>query len=198
METSPRLVLASGSPRRKELLAQVGLDFAVEVSGVDETLRAGETPRAHTRRLARAKASAVAERRPGEWILGADTTVVIDGKILGKPRDAADAARMLRMIGGRWHVVFTSFCLMNAGDPRSVEETAESRVFFRALTGAEIRWYIASGEPMDKAGAYAVQGIGAALVQRIEGSYTNVVGLPLAETVTALERLGVLRLTGEA
>jgi septum formation protein len=176
----------------------MGLAFTVEVSDADERLLPGETPQSHTRRLAESKARTVAARRPGAWVLGADTTVVIDRLILGKPKDERDAARMLGLLAGRTHVVVSSFCLVPPDGGDAIVETSESRVAIRSLTAPEIRWYIATGEPLDKAGAYAVQGIGAALVTRIEGSYTNVVGLPLAETVQALERAGLLRLAEEA
>ena len=185
-------ILASRSPRRRDLLEQIGLTFEVIPSDADETLLPGETPGEHTRRLAEAKARVVAENHPDRWVLGADTTVVIDGRILGKPADPSEAREMLAAISGRWHTVVSSFCILNASAPRSEAATVETRVFIGSLTPKEIRWYIATGEPMDKAGSYAVQGIGAFLVERIAGSYTNVVGLPLAETVSAFRRLGLL------
>lgn len=187
-------ILASGSPRRKRLLTQVGLDFEVIVSGADETPLPGETPGPHTRRLAESKARAVAAEHPERWVLGADTTVAIDERFLGKPLGEDEAFAMLSTIAGRWHTVVSSFAIVSESSGRSAVETVKTRVFVRSLTPSEIRWYIATGEPMDKAGAYAVQGIGACIVERIEGSYTNVVGLPLAETVRAFESLGLLQL----
>ena len=194
MTSNPSFILASASPRRNDLLSRLGLSFEVIPADTDETLFDGERPGEHTRRLAEAKARAVAEQHPGRWSLGADTIVFIDDEILGKPADEDDAFHMLQTIAGRRHTVVTSFCVANAERAERALETVKSLVFLRELTPEEIRWYIATGEPMDKAGSYAVQGIGASLVTRIEGSYTNVVGLPLAETVAALERLGVITL----
>jgi septum formation protein len=169
------LVLASASPRRADLLRAAGLKFTVRVADIDETRLAGETPAAYVLRLARAKAAAVA--RGDELVLGSDTTVVIDGEILGKPADAADAERMLRLLSGRWHEVLTGVALRRGLEVR--DAVATTRVRFVRLSGAEIRWYIATGEPFDKAGAYAIQGCGSRFVEGIEGSYSNVVGLPV-------------------
>lgn len=187
---TPPLLLASGSPRRRELLAQLGLPFTVEAADVDETPLPGEAPRPYVARLAQAKAAAVAARRPGTLVLAADTTVVRDGTILGKPVDDAEALRMLSSLVGRTHQVLTAVALAGlrtgstGGAPAlHVEET---RVHLRQATPAELAWYVATGEPRDKAGAYAIQGRGGFLVDRIEGSYSNVVGLPLAETVELL------------
>jgi len=172
-----RLVLASRSPRRAELLAAAGIDFTVRAAEIDETPRQGETPFAYVLRLAEEKARAV-ECGPDEVILGADTTVVLDGEILGKPLDAADAARMLTALSERKHEVVTGVCVRGPG--RSVCEAAATSVWFAPMTEAEIAEYVASGEPMDKAGAYAIQGLASRYVERIEGSYGNVVGLPVA------------------
>ncbi|MDP8224756.1 MAG: Maf family protein [Candidatus Lernaella stagnicola] len=184
-----RLILASASPRRRDLITQLGIDFEVCVSGVPEEQLPGETPGDHTRRLAREKAAAVAAKYPSRWVLGADTAVVVDDAILGKPRDAAEAVAMLRLISGRWHIVFTGFCLMHLEQGREYVDVAMSDVFIRLLSDAQIRAYVATGEPMDKAGAYAIQGIGAGLVQQVKGSYTNVVGLPLAEVAMLWETI---------
>jgi septum formation protein len=164
------LVLASQSPRRSELLRNAGIGFRVQAAGVDETPFPGEAPVDYVRRLARAKAAAV----EGELVLGADTVVVVDGQILGKPADSADAVRMLRLLSGRAHEVITGICL--AGTVAHDITT----VFFSRISEEEIRDYVASGEPMDKAGAYAIQGRASCFVERIEGSYSNVVGLPVA------------------
>jgi len=169
------LVLASGSPRRVELLRRAGIRCLVRPARVDETRLKGEKPAAYVLRLARAKAEAA--RRPGERALGADTVVVIGSRILGKPGDAADAARMLRLLSGRSHRVLTGICL--AGPRRSRAEVVETRVWCRRLSRAEIAAYVASGEPFDKAGAYAIQGLASKFVERIEGCYSNVVGLPI-------------------
>ena len=183
------LILASASPRRKELLAGLGLDFRQVVSDVDETPLPGELPKPQCLRLANEKARAVAARYPEALTLGADTSVVIDEHILGKPADEADAQRMLAMISGRWHTVVTAFALHWPEKNIETERVVTSEVFIRELSDAQIRWYIQTGEPMDKAGSYAIQGLGAALVSQVQGSYTCVVGLPLTETVEAFEAL---------
>lgn len=175
---SPVLVLASGSPRRSDLLAAAGFAFEIVVPSVDETPFPDETPGAHVRRLAEAKARAVAAGRPDAVVLGADTIVVIDSRILGKPRDEADAAQMLRDLSGRTHEVVTGVALLSA-DVADVR-VAVTRVTFNVLSEVEIREYVASREPLDKAGAYAIQGLASRFVEAVEGSYSNVVGLPVA------------------
>lgn len=170
------IVLASQSPRRSEILRQAGIPFVARPANVDETARLSESPEDYVQRVARDKAIA-AGAAPGEIVLGADTVVVIDGAILGKPTDSADAARMLSLLAGREHQVLTGICLR-----RGVEiiiDCARTRVWFKPLTREEIAEYVASGEPMDKAGAYAIQGLASKFVERIDGSYTNVVGLPI-------------------
>ena len=179
------LTLASQSPRRRELLSQLGIDLRVVPAGADETPRPGEPPRAYVERLAREKARAVT----GAWVLGADTTVVLDGAILGKPDDDGDARRMLRALSGRVHEVTTGVCLRGPGG-REEAIAVGTEVSFAELTEAQIAWYSATGEPRDKAGAYAVQGVGSAFVREVRGSVSNVVGLPLAETAALLERCG--------
>lgn len=171
------LVLASASPRRRDLLAGLGLALEVRPTEVDETPRPGEPPAAYVERLAREKAAAAAQ--PGEWVLAADTAVVIDGEILGKPADDADAACMLARLAGREHEVLTGVALLEPAAGREVSAVETTRVRFAPLSAEEIRWYVATGEPHDKAGAYAVQGLGALLVERLDGSFSNVVGLPL-------------------
>ena len=171
------LVLASRSPRRREILRQAGFIFTVRAAEVDETPLPNEKPEEYVQRLAEAKALA-APRAPGETVLGADTTVVIDGEMLGKPADDDDARRMLRMLAGRRHEVLTGICLKR--DTRLVHDWAATAVWFAPLSHREIDDYVASGEPMDKAGAYAIQGLASKFITRIEGCYFNVVGLPVA------------------
>lgn len=181
------LILASRSPRRQELLARAGIPFTMRPADIDETWLEGEDPRAHVERLARAKAAAVAAG-PDDVVLGADTVVVVDDEILGKPADAADAARMLRRLEGREHRVLTGVCLKR-GHREAVDSEA-TVVRFAPLSEAEIEAYVASGEPMDKAGAYAIQGLASKFVERVEGCYFNVVGLPVAKVHRLLKSLG--------
>lgn len=183
-----RLLLASGSPRRRELLLSAGLSFEVEVPDVDETVAPGESPADAVCRLARDKALRVAARHPDAAVLAADTTVVLDGVQLEKPRDAADARRMLRALSGRSHEVLTGFAIAR-GDEVHVA-CCVTEVSFRPLREEEIEAYIATGDPMDKAGAYGIQSGAAHMVRAIRGSYTNVVGLPLAEVMEVLWSLG--------
>lgn len=180
------LVLASRSPRRQEILERAGFQFVVRPADVDESPVEGEDPVEHVQRLAREKALAV-ECAGGETVLGADTVVVAGGEILGKPRDAEDAARMLRMLSGRDHQVLTGICLRTY--KRHVVDVEATRVWFRPLEKHEVDAYIASGEPMDKAGAYAIQGLASKFIPRIEGCYFNVVGLPVAKVAAYLEEL---------
>lgn len=187
-----RLVLASASPRRKEILETLGLRFDVCPSDADEVAREGEAPAALVRRLAEEKAREVAGREHG-WVLGADTVVVVDGEVLTKPSDDRVAASMLERLGGRWHEVVTGVAVIGEADSRATAIAVTTRVCFRALDRARVRRYVATGEGRDKAGAYAVQGLGSGLVSRIEGSYTNVVGLPAAETIDLLESSGALK-----
>jgi septum formation protein len=191
-DNNPYLVLASASPRRKDLLSGLNLRFIIVPSEVDETVVNGETPGQNVRRLALEKASDVSSRMPGRWILGADTIVVIDEKILGKPSDEEEANLMLAMLAGRTHEVYTGYALVNSDFPETkIVRNVVSQVFIRDLTPSEISEYVTTGEPMDKAGAYAIQGIGSGIVQRISGSYTNVVGLPLCEVARDLQELGI-------
>jgi septum formation protein len=194
--SSSAIVLASASPRRRELLASLGLRFAVVTSRAPETLLPGESPRQHVIRLSRDKALEVAARPgvDGRWFIGSDTIVLRDDAILGKPKDTAEAATMLRSLSGRWHEVLSGYAVFDRPSGRTIAGAVVTRVRFKELTEQEIAGYIATGEPSDKAGAYAIQGIGAFMVPAIEGSYTSVVGLPLCEVVAALEELGAVRL----
>jgi septum formation protein len=183
------LVLASRSPRRRDILQQAGIPFVVRPMDVDETPRPGEAAREYVTRIAGEKAKAAAEGLsiPGEIVLGADTTVVVQGEILGKPLDIADARRMLHKLSGRRHAVLTGICLRSAG--RVIEDCAETSVWFAPLMPQEIEEYAASGEPMDKAGAYAIQGLASKFIQRIEGCYFNVMGLPVALVYRHLRKM---------
>ena len=183
------MVLASASPRRRQLLNLIGIAHEVRPANIDETTRPRETPRRHAERLAREKASAIATRDPDLITIGADTIVVVNRKVLGKPRDADDAARMLAMLSGREHVVTTAVAVSRGKKLRSAVE--EVSVKFRRLRDDEIEAYIATGEPMDKAGAYGIQGYGATIVERIEGDYFAVMGLPIVRLVGLLRDVGV-------
>ena len=183
-----RLVLASASPRRAELLSAAGFTFDVSASTIDETPRAGETPDAYALRVAEEKAGAAVARHPDAMILAADTVVVAGGQILGKPIDAADARRMLSLLAGTTHDVLTAVVL--AGNWQSRAEVVRTRVAFGQLSQAEIDWYVATGEPDGKAGAYAIQGRAARFIDRIEGSWSNVVGLPVATVYRMLKESG--------
>jgi len=190
--TAVEIVLASASPRRRELLALAGVPHRVQPSAIDERRAPGETPAGFAERAAQDKARAVAQGCPaGTWVLGADTVVVADDEVLGKPRDRRDGQRMLRLLSGRTHRVITGVALVAAPSGRSESFAAETAVTFRPLAEGWIEGYLDSGEPMDKAGAYGIQGLGGLLVAGIQGSYTNVVGLPLGETVLLLERAGL-------
>jgi septum formation protein len=172
------LVLASASPRRQELLRNAGISFDVQPAHIPEDPLPGEAAKECAERLAREKALAVARQRPDDCVLGADTVVVVDGEVLGKPSDATDAARMLRRLSGREHQVITGVCLVVAGQCSVASETTS--VTMSEISEKEITDYVASGEPMDKAGAYAIQGVASRWIPRIEGDYSNVVGLPVA------------------
>lgn len=174
---SMRLLLASSSPRRVEILGALGIPFDRAAADVDETVLPGEPGREAALRLAQAKAVAAATRHPGAWVLAADTLVLIDGAVLGKPRDDAEAAEMLARLSGREHVVVTAVTLLRDSGPAGTT-VEESRVRIAPLDAEEIRWYVATGEPHDKAGAYAVQGLGARFVESVDGSFSNVMGLP--------------------
>jgi septum formation protein len=180
-------VLASASPRRRALLEQLGIPLRIDPAHLDENVRAGEPAERYVLRLAREKAQAVHVRHPDDTVLAADTSVVLDGAVLGKPTSADEALEMLRALSGRRHQVMTAVAVAGKGDRLVI-----AAVTFAPADEAALRWYVATGEPMDKAGAYAVQGIGGFLVERIEGSHSAVVGLPLVETVALLRESGYL------
>ena len=186
----PKLVLASGSPRRSEILNSVGWEFKKDVPDIDESERAGETPERYVRRLAEEKALAVAVSHPGEIVLAADTTVVIDNRIIGKPVDLEDARRMLKMLAGNWHEVLTGIAVMKDG--QADVGLQRTRVKFATMTDPEINFLVEKGDPLDKAGAYAVQAQAALFIEGIEGDYWNVVGLPVSlvyDRVARVERV---------
>lgn len=191
--TRERLVLASGSPRRRDLLGEAGVPHEVIPADLPEEPRPGESPVETTLRLAREKARAVADRLgadPPRWVLGADTTVVLDGEVIGKPRDPEHAVRLLLRLQGRSHAVVTAVAIVETASGALFEQAVESRVSMRRASEAELRAYVATGEPLDKAGAYAIQGEGAWLVSAFEGSRSNIIGLPVEETLSLLERAG--------
>ncbi len=191
-----KIILASASPRRVELLASAGINFEVTPGAVPETILAGETPKEHVLRLSREKALAVAGKTAGRFFIGADPIVVCGGEIMGKPEDSADAERMLRKLSGNAHEVITGFTVYDREEDVLESRAVSTRVYFKNLSGEEIRAYIGTGCPFDKAGAYAIQGGAAYMIPKIEGSYTNVVGLPLCEVVEALRKIGALGAAG--
>lgn len=183
------LILASGSPRRRQLLGQLGIPLQVEPPDVDEIDLPGEGAESYVLRVARKKGQAIAVTRPGRVVLAADTAVVVDGRLFGKPGSEAQARQMLGELSGRGHEVVTG--VFAAGPEGEAALAVTTRVRFRSLSAEEIAWYVSTGEPMDKAGGYAIQDRGGAFVAAIEGSYSNVVGLPLAESLALLERAGL-------
>ncbi|MCI0352935.1 MAG: Maf family protein [Acidobacteriales bacterium] len=185
-----QLILASASPRRGELLSNAGIAFVAHPVEIDESRQPGEPPVAYARRLAAKKARAAAASRPGEFVLGADTVVSVEQQVLGKPSDSADAARMLKLLSGRSHLVTTAVCLLIPEGPSEDVRHETTEVFFRPISNDDIRWYVATGEPMDKAGAYGIQGGAARWVEKIIGDYFNVVGLPVPLVLTMLEKSG--------
>ena len=190
-QNQPTLILASSSPRRQELLRQAGIPFQVHAAHINEDQIPGEDAREYAIRLAREKAQAVSKHYPHSYVLGADTIVVVEGEVLGKPKDQADAARILRRLSGRSHEVTTAVSLI-APSARTETRACTTKVYFRELTEDEIQQYVASGEPMDKAGAYAIQGGASRWTDRIEGEWSNVVGLPLSLVTDLLRTNGLL------
>lgn len=190
-----RLILASKSPRRYDLLKQLGLDFEVIPSKIEEDFVPNEPPREHVIRLAEAKALDVGNQFPENWVIGADTIVYVDGIILGKPKSREEAMDMLKRLSGEEHRVLTGISVRHSNKGRGECEAVETAVRVKSLSPVEMDWYIGTGEPFDKAGGYGIQGIGSFMIESINGSYTNVVGLPLCELMQMLIRLGALRIT---
>jgi len=186
------LILASSSPRRQELLHEIGVPFQVHAANINEDQRPGEAPMEYALRLAREKAQAVLAQYPQSYVLGADTIVVLNGEVLGKPIDHADAARMLRLLSGRAHEVTTAVSLI-AISTLAETRASTTKVYFREIAEAEIQQYVAGGEPMDKAGAYAIQGGASRWTDRIEGEFSNVVGLPLSLVTEMLKITGLMK-----
>jgi len=186
------LILASASPRRRALLESVGIEIEVVPSSVEEVLKGKEDPRSHVLRLATEKVEDVAARFWDRWIIGADTVVVARGEILGKPQCPEEAEHMLSLLSGRYHRVLTGYVITRKREPAFASGVVETRVKVKDLSPSEIKWYVRTGEPFGKAGGYAIQGAGAFMVERIEGSYTNVVGLPLCQVLESLRALGAI------
>ncbi len=192
-KNNAEIILASGSPRRRRFLSELGLDFSVQVADVDESATPGESPEEFVRRLSSEKAACVASEKTGAFVIGADTIVVLDGAILGKPADPADALTMLKNLCGKTHEVWTGFTICKGAGKQSVTRAVRTEVSFIDASDDLLSAYVDSGEPLDKAGAYGIQGRGGVLVKRINGSYSNVVGLPMAELVRALLDLDVVK-----
>ncbi|HYR28206.1 MAG TPA: Maf family protein [Thermoanaerobaculia bacterium] len=190
-----KFILASSSPRRRELLGSIGLDFEVIPSHVPEVRQEGEAPEEYVARLSRDKAGAIAKEHPSRWVIAADTTVYLDQTLLEKPADPADARRMLATIAGRTHIVYSGVTLQNLERGYRDTRVSETEVRMLPLSESDIAWYVDSGEPLDKAGAYAAQGIGGIFIDSIHGSFTNVVGLPLATLFQMLRKAGIDPLT---
>ena len=188
--TEPRIILASASPRRAELLRQIRVEFELLPSQVEERPHPDEAPADYIIRIARAKVIAVARQREAGLVIGADTVVVLDGHLIGKPEDEADARRLLRRLAGRWHAVMTGVALIDLETRREVADYDKTLVKFAQLTDTEIEWYANTGEPMDKAGAYGIQGLGGLFIDEIAGNYYNVVGLPIPLVYRLARRLG--------
>lgn len=191
--TEKKLVLASGSPRRRDFLRQLNLKFATQTCDIDETPHVGESPEKYVCRLAVDKAKTVGCSVPQAWVLGADTIVCVDNMLLGKPRNKEHALETLLRLSGKKHKVVTAFCLYSQGNGVSEVEPVTTFVTFRSFTEEIALSYIATGEPMDKAGCYGIQGVGGVLVEKIEGSYSSVVGLPLVEVTSCLQKHGIIR-----
>ena len=186
-----KIILASASPRRKEILANTGLKFSVCSSNYEEDLTLEKQPRALARFLSRMKAEEVAEKHANAIIIAADTFIVFKNKLLGKPSGPDDAKRMLKLLSGKAHSVITGFTVINSKSNKKVSRSIETKVYFKKITQAEINAYVRSGEPLDKAGAYAIQGLGAVFIEKIEGDYFNVVGLPVCALAESLKAFGI-------
>lgn len=194
LKPSSRIILASGSPRRRNLLEAAGIKVTVVPSEFEEKAAKRKDPPEYVKNLAEGKARAVARRHPDDWVIGADTIVVIGEQVLGKPDSKSEARAMLKKLSGRSHRVYTGWCVRHENGGHNFSEAVKTDVRFKPLTGAEIEWYIHTEEPFDKAGSYAIQGLGTFLVKSIHGSYTNVVGLPVCEVITHLLKLGIIGL----
>jgi septum formation protein len=190
-----RLILASKSPRRYELLKQMGLDFDVIPSRIEEDIVSEEPPEQHVIRLAEAKALEVGNQYPDRWVIAADTIVYIHGSILGKPKNREEALAMLRFLSGQEHWVLTGFSVHHLAKGKGGQEAVQTAVKVKIISPVEMEWYIQTGEPFDKAGGYAIQGVGSFMIESIRGSYTNVVGLPLCELIQMLNRLGAVTIS---
>jgi septum formation protein len=186
------IVLASESTRRVDILRTLGISFSIIPPDIDERRKRDETIRDYVLRIAQEKAKKVGTHFPDKWVIGADTIVVHKGKVLGKPKSEEEAMEMLTALRGKWHKVLTGFCILNMSKQTSYEDVVETKVFIKDLTDEEIRRYIKTSEPFDKAGSYAVQGKGGFMVKEIKGSYSNVVGLPICEITDILLSLGIL------
>ena len=189
-----KIILASKSPRRRDLLEQLGLNIKIVPSKTDESCVSMQNPEKHVKKLSFLKANNTALFYPDDWIIGADTIVVVKGQILGKPRSKTDAIVMLNKLNNCEHSVFTGFSIVNQKKKIIITQSVETKVFFKCLSRGEIKWYVSTGEPFDKAGSYAIQGIGAFLVKRISGSYSNVVGLPVCEVFEILINLNIIQM----
>lgn len=187
-----KIILASKSPRRKELLEQIGLDITIYPSNIDEDKVPIQEPEKYVKELACLKAHDVAHQYPDSWVIGADTVVVIQDIIIGKPDSKADAVKMLNQLNNCEHFVYTAFCICNQNTKLKSVKSVKTKVYFKNLTAQEINWYTNTQEPFDKAGGYGIQGIGSFIVKKISGSYTNVVGLPVCEIVEALIELNLI------
>ncbi len=196
MTNTPHIILASQSPRRRYLLEQAGLDIKVIPSRFDEDSIPITRPASYVKALAEAKAKEIAVQYPEHYVIGADTIVTIDDHFLGKPGDVDEARAMLKRLSGQTHFVYSGFAILCIHREACFTKAVETKVQFKELTDEEIDWYIQTGEPFDKAGAYAIQGIGTFLIRRIDGSYTNVVGLPVCEVIEELIRMGVVTFSG--
>ena len=186
----PRIILASASPRRAELLKQIGVVFELAPSQIEERPHPDEAPADYITRIARAKVIAVARERSAGLIIGADTVVVLNGQVMGKPENETDAQKMLRQLSGKWHAVLTGVALYDVQTRHEVADYEKTLVKFAQMTDAEIEWYVRTGEPMDKAGAYGIQGLGGLFVDEVAGNYYNVVGLPIPLVYRLARRLG--------
>jgi septum formation protein len=189
---SAPIILASQSPRRRHLLEAAGLNFQVVPSQINESDFEALAPAIYAKTLAQAKATDVAKKHPGCWVIGADSIVLIDGEILEKPASIFDARRMMGLLNGNTHQVLTGYAIVHAGNAHAFSDVEITEVTFKRMTDEEMEWYVQTSEPYDKAGGYAIQGLGSCMVSRIKGSYTNVVGLPVCEVIDHLYRLGVI------